>query len=98
MLHQIDELGIRVVVVAFARAESLVGYQHRHRLDHVLVLSDPDRRAYEAFGLGRGSLRRVWLDPRVWLRYLQLILRGRRPEAAPEDPRQRDELLRGAVG
>ncbi len=78
MLHHIDELGVRVVVIAFAPAESLVGYQHRQRLDHLLVLSDPDRQAYDAFGLGRGSLRRVWLDPRVWVRYLELMLRGRR--------------------
>jgi hypothetical protein len=79
-----------VVVIAFAPAESLVGYQHRQRLDHLLVLSDPDRRAYDAFGLGRGSLLRVWLGPRVWLRYpqLQLVLRGRRVEVAHEDTLQ----------
>lgn len=77
MLHHIDELGVRVVVIAFAPPQSLVGYQHRQKLDHLLVLSDPDRRVYDAFGLGRGSLLRVWLDPRVWLRYLQLLLRGR---------------------
>ena len=88
MLHHTDELGARVVVVAFAPAESLVGYQHRQRLDHLLLLSDPDRRAYDAFGLGRGSLLRVWLDPRVWARYLQLMLRGRRPEVAHEDTLQ----------
>lgn len=49
----------------------------------MLVLSDPDRRTYEAFGLGRGSLLRVWLDPRVWARYLQLMLRGRRVGGSP---------------
>jgi hypothetical protein len=88
VLHHTDELGVRVVVVAFAPPESLVGYQHRQRLDHLLVLSDPDRRAYDAFGLGRGSLLRVWLDPRVWVRYLELMLRGRRLEVAHEDTLQ----------
>ena len=72
-----------MVVVAFAPRESLAGYQHRQRLEQVLVLSDPDRRTYDAFGLGRGSLLRVWLDPRVWARYLQLILRGRRLGGSP---------------
>jgi hypothetical protein len=88
VLHQSGQLGVRVVVVAFAGPESLAGYQHRQGLDHLLVLSDPDRRAYETFGLGRGSVLRVWLDPRVWMRYLQLVLRGRRPELAHDDTLQ----------
>ena len=88
MLHHIDELGVRVVVVAFAPRASLIRYQYRQRLDHLLVLSDPDRRSYEAFGLGRGSVLRVWLHPRVWARYLQLVLHGRRPQAAHEDTLQ----------
>jgi hypothetical protein len=75
-------------VAAFAPPESLAGYQHRQRLDRLLVLSDPNRLAYRAFGFGRGTVLRVWLDPRVWLRYLQLVLRGRRPEAAREDTLQ----------
>ena len=88
MLHHVDQLGVRVVVVAFAPPESVAGYQHRQCLDHLLVLSDPDCRAYEAFGFGRASVLRVWLDPRVWVRYLQLVPRGRRPEAAHEDTLQ----------
>jgi hypothetical protein len=88
VLHHVDQLEIRVVVVAFAPPESLAGYQHRQRLDHLLVLSDPDRRAYRAFGFGRGTVLRVWLDRRVWVRYAQLLLRGRRPERAHEDTLQ----------
>lgn len=88
MLHHIDDLGKRVVVVAFAPPESLAAYQHRQRLDHLLVLSDPDRRAYQAFGLGRSTVLRVWFDPRVWVRYLRLMSGGRRPEPAREDTLQ----------
>ncbi len=88
MLNDIDQLGVRVVVVAFAARESLAGYQHRQGLDHIQVLSDPDRRAYQAFGFRRGTLLRVWLHPRVWARYAQLVLRGRRPEPAHEDTLQ----------
>jgi len=94
-----DQLGVRVVVVAFAPRESLAGYQHRQRLDHIQVLSDPDRRAYHAFGFGRGTLLRVWLDPRVWARYAQLMLRGQRPEPAHEDTLQLGgDALVGADG
>jgi len=99
VLNEIDRLGVRVVVIAFAARESLAGYQHRQRLDHIHVLSDPDRRAYRAFGLGRGTVLRVWLDPRVWARYAQLILRGHRPEPAHEDTLQLGgDALIGADG
>jgi hypothetical protein len=88
VLNHKNELGLRIVVVAFAPPDALRGYQHRQRLDDLLVLSDPDRRAYGAFGFGRGTILRVWLDPRVWVRYAQLVLRGRRPEPAAEDTLQ----------
>jgi len=99
VLDEVDRLRIRVVVVAFAPRESLAGYQHRQQLDHIQVLSDPDRRAYRAFALGRGTLLRVWLHPRVWVRYAQLVLRGRRPEPAHEDTLQLGgDALIGADG
>jgi hypothetical protein len=83
-----EELGLRVVVVAFAPPQSLAGYQRGQGLGDVLVLSDPGRLAYEAFGFGRGSFARVWLDPRVWRSYARLIRGGRRLEPAHEDTRQ----------
>lgn len=76
------------MVVGFAEREALLAYQRRQGLEHLLVLADPDRYAYRAFGLGRGRFARVWLDPRVWARYLRLILAGARPELAHEDPLQ----------
>jgi hypothetical protein len=88
VLTHAEQLPVRVVVIAFASARSLAGYQHRQALDDLLVLSDPDRRAYDAFGFGRGTVLRVWLDPRVWRRYAQLVFRGRRPEVAHEDTLQ----------
>jgi peroxiredoxin len=88
VLARKDELALRVVVVAFAPADVLAGYQRRLGLDHVPVLSDLERRAYRAFGFGRGAVVRVWLDPRVWWRYLSLIRRGRRPERVQQDTLQ----------
>jgi hypothetical protein len=85
--HQ-DELRVRVVVIAFAPADSLARYQRRQGLDGLLVLSDPERRAYQALEFGRGSIARVWLHPRLWLRYAQLLLQGRRPERAQDDTLQ----------
>ncbi len=88
MLDEADQLRVRIVVVAFGPRESLAHYQHRQRLDQIQVLSDPDRLVYQAFGLGRGTLLRVWFDPRVWVRYAQLVRRGRPPEPAHEDTLQ----------
>lgn len=88
MLDHREELGLRVVVVGFAAPESLAAYQHRQRLDELLVLSDPDRHAYRAFGFDRGSVARVWLDPRVWRRYAQLVWHGRRPKRSKQDTLQ----------
>jgi hypothetical protein len=99
VLQHNEQLGVRVVVVAFATPESVAGYQHRQGLDGLLVLSDPDRRTYSAFGFGRGTVLRVWLDPRVWRRYAQLVRRGRRPEAAHEDTLQLGgDVLSDAAG
>jgi hypothetical protein len=90
---------MRVIVVGFAPAESLAGYQRRQGLDDVLVLSDPQRLAYRALGFGRGSIARVWLDPRVWRRYAELLRRGRRLEAVEEDSLQLGgDVLVGADG
>ncbi len=88
MLNERPALDVRVVVVGFAAAGALGEYQHRLGLDDVPVLSDAERRSYAAFGLGRGSTARVWLHPRVWRRYWQLLRAGHRLQAAHEDTRQ----------
>jgi peroxiredoxin len=38
----------------------------KERAPGILCLSDPERKAYSAYGLGRGSLRQTILSPRVW--------------------------------
>jgi hypothetical protein len=46
------------------------------------ILVDRDRRAYQAWGLERGSVLGIWGDPRVWLRYGRELAGGvrlRRP-------------------
>lgn len=90
MRDRLEEFGgaATVALVTFTDAESLAAYQSRHALGFV-ALRDPDRRGYRAFGLGRGTVARVW-GWRAARRYVQLIRRDgigglRRPT---EDPRQ----------
>ncbi|MEZ5245641.1 MAG: hypothetical protein R2707_11120 [Acidimicrobiales bacterium] len=90
MRDRIGELGEEAIValVTFTDGESLRDYEARHELGFV-ALRDPDREGYRAFGLGRGSVSRVW-GLRSARRYAQLIRRNgigglRRPT---EDPLQ----------
>ena len=88
MLSQRDRLDARIVVVSFASPASLASYRERFDLAGVELLSDRERAAYRAFGFERAGAARVWLDPRVWRRYAQLIARGRRPEPPEDDALQ----------
>lgn len=88
MLGERERLGLRVTAVAFAQPHALKPWRERLGLDELPLVADPTRQLYEAFGLRRASFARVWLDPRVWTRYGQLLLRGRRPERVREDPLQ----------
>ncbi len=82
-----DEIGMRVACITFADPKRLEGFRRKMQLPYELY-ADPEREVYRAFGLERASLRRVWLDPRVWLRYMVLLARGRRPEPSEEDTLQ----------
>lgn len=59
-----------VVLVAFATDSNLAPYLVRHGLPFP-VLSDPERTAYSAFGIGRGKVRRVW-GWRMVRRYIEI--------------------------
>lgn len=74
-------------MVSFAPPALLARFEQELNLG-LLLLSDPDRAAYTAFGFERGSLARVWLDPRVWARYAALLARGQRPGRAQGDTLQ----------
>ena len=88
VLGEREALGVRVAAVAFAPARRLGRYADRFGMTDAVLLSDPERRLYRALGLGRGSVARVWLDPRVMARYARLLARGRRPEPPQEDTLQ----------
>lgn len=73
MRDRLDELGDNTdaVLVTFTDHENLTAYAEHHQLGFPVLL-DPDRTAYRAFGLGRGSIARIygWKAAR---RYLQIF-------------------------
>lgn len=75
-------------MVTFTDPENLRDYSRRNALPFP-ILVDHERTTYRAYGLGRGSLTRVW-GLRAARRYAQIIRRsGTSGLARPtEDPRQ----------
>lgn len=71
-----EKRGVRVIVVSFARPERLAFYQEQRRWPFV-VLADPDRRAYQAFGLKRLSWLQVFSPATIKL-YWSLLRKGRK--------------------
>lgn len=82
-----DQLAGRVACITFARPQLLAAFERELGLD-VPLYGDPDRASYDALGFGRGSVRRVWLDPRVWRRYGRLLADGQRPGVNRQDKLQ----------
>lgn len=73
MRDRLHELGqaTEVVLITFTDPENLDTYEREHDLPFP-VLIDTHRAAYRAYGLGRGSLRRIW-GWRAARRYLEIL-------------------------
>lgn len=98
MWERRDTLGARVACISFAGPEFLRAYRDKVGV-HAPLYADQERAAYRAFGFGRGSVGRVWLDPRVIGRYAQLWMRGKRPERSGQDTLQLGgDVVTGADG
>jgi len=71
--NRLKELGDETLVflVTFSQPDFVESYNSEHSLAYE-VLMDPARDAYRSYGLGRGSLSRIW-GIRSARRYLQLI-------------------------
>ena len=82
-----EQLPGRIVVVTFASPPLLAKFAAELELG-VPMLADRDRALYAALGFGRGSVARVWLDPRVWARYARLLAGGHRLRRTQEDTLQ----------
>lgn len=73
MRDRVDEFGqdTDVVLVTFTNPEDAAWYRAAHGTTFP-ILMDPSRRTYRAYGLGRGSRRRVY-GWRAGARYLKIV-------------------------
>lgn len=73
MRDRLTELGdtTDVALITFSDPEKLAAYRSRNELPFP-ILVDPERAAYRAFGLGRGSVARVW-GWRAARRYVEIL-------------------------
>lgn len=87
---QLDAFGsdTDVALITFSDPDHLEPYLQRQGLAFP-VLSDPDRTTYQAFGIGRGTVLRVW-GWRMARRYVEIYREHgfQRPERATEDTLQ----------
>ena len=66
--------GVTVVLVTMSPAERAAAFLEENHLADCSIVSDPSRRLYRAFGIGRGTLAQL-LGPRVWLGGVKALLR-----------------------
>jgi hypothetical protein len=71
--NELEALRARVALISFGTAEQARLWQDETGAPFPF-LRDPERLAYRLYGL-EASLVRSW-QPKVWLRYAQLMLRG----------------------
>jgi len=73
-------LGIAVVMQGTPGTTALFAQQYAPGL---LCLADPDRRAYQAYGLERGNLFQTFLNPQVWKAISRSRKKGYKVEPPP---------------
>lgn len=63
--ERIHQAGLEIAVVMQGTPESTAIFSRRYA-PGLLCLADPERQAYEAYGLERGNLFQTFLNPKVW--------------------------------
>lgn len=86
MRDRLDEFGdAEVAVIHFDQTDRLGQYRSHFEIpDRITLVADPERRTYEALGIGRGPWWRVY-RPGVLVGYARRLLSGQRYEGLGSD-------------
>jgi len=82
MLERIEQAGLALAVVTQGTPETTAAFAAEFA-PGLLCLADPERKAYEAYGLERGNLFQTFLNPKVWAAVRNSGRKGYRVEPPP---------------
>ena len=80
--ERIQQSGLSIVVITQGTPESTTLFA-RQFAPGLLCLSDPERKAYEAYGLERGNLFQTFLNTKVWKAIRSSQKKGYKVEVPP---------------
>lgn len=80
--ERIEQAGLNIAVVMQATPEATAAFAERYA-PGLLCLADPQRAAYEAYGLERGNLFQTFLNPKVWSAVARARQKGYQVEPPP---------------
>lgn len=80
---ELEQSGLRLAAVTQGTPEETLAFSQQ-RAPGVLCLSDPNRVAYHAYGLGQANLYQAFLSPQVWSGNARAREHGYKPELPPE--------------
>jgi peroxiredoxin len=78
----IEQAGLRVAVVMQGTPAETAAFAQQYA-PGLLCLADPERKAYQAYGLERGSLFQTFLNPQVWRAIARAQKKGYKIETPP---------------
>ena len=80
--EQIEMAGLDIAVIMQGTPETSAVYARQYA-PGLFCLADPERKAYQAYGLERGSLFQTFLNPKVWSAVSRSRKKGYAIEAPP---------------
>lgn len=80
--ERIEQAGLGIVVITQGTPEATAEFARQYA-PGLLCLSDPQRQAYEAYGLERGNLFQTFLNPKVWAAVSRSRKKGYKVETPP---------------
>ena len=80
--ERIEQAGLGIVVITQGTPEATAEFARQYA-PGLLCLSDPQRKAYEAYGLERGNLFQTFLNPKVWAAISRSRQKGYKVETPP---------------
>jgi hypothetical protein len=83
----INQAGVMVAFVHMGEESQVAPLMTEHDLEQIARISDPDRRLYAAFGLGRGGAMAM-IGPKVWACGIKAGLAGHLPRRPIGNVRQ----------